>query len=57
MSLSFLCNNKQEWNENKCKCECKEDLIDKLVCDKGYIYGILVLASVNVINIVELDST
>ena len=32
-----VCNNKQEWNENKCKCDCKEDLIDKLACDKGYI--------------------
>ena len=34
-----VCNDKQEWNENKCRCECKEDLIDKLVCDKGYIFN------------------
>ena len=34
---SAVCNNKQKWNENKCICECKEDLIGKLVCDKGYI--------------------
>ena len=34
-----VCNNKQEWNENKCKCACKEDLIDKLVCGKGYIWN------------------
>ena len=34
-----VCNNKQEWNENKCKCACKEDLMDKLVCDKGYIWN------------------
>ena len=27
------------WNENKCQCECKEDLINKLVCDKGYIWN------------------
>ena len=26
-----VCNDKQERNENKCKCECKEDLIDKLI--------------------------
>ena len=26
-------NNKQRWNEDKCRCECKE-LIDKKVCDK-----------------------
>ena len=30
------CNNKQRWNDDKCKCECKE-LIDKGVCDKGSI--------------------
>ena len=36
---SAACNNKQEWNENKCKCECKEDLIDKLLCDKGYMWN------------------
>ena len=23
-------------DENKCQCECKEDLINKLVCDKGF---------------------
>ena len=31
-----VCNNKQRWNENKCRCKCKE-LIDKGVCDKGFI--------------------
>ena len=36
---SAVCNNKQEWNENKCRCECKEDLIDKLICDKGYMWN------------------
>ena len=34
-----VCNDKQEWDENKCKCECKEDLIDKLVCDKRYMWN------------------
>ena len=33
---SSVCNNKQPWNEDKCRCECKE-LIDKSVCDKGFI--------------------
>ena len=33
-----VCNNKQRWNENKCRCECKQ-LIDKRVCDKGFILG------------------
>ena len=50
-----VCNNKQKWNENKCKCACKEDLIDKLVCDEEY-NGILVLVHVIVINIVKLDN-
>ena len=34
-----VCNDKQEWDENKCKCECKEDLIDKLICDRGYMWN------------------
>ena len=36
---STVCNNKQEWIENKCKCECKEDLISKITCDKGYMWN------------------
>ena len=31
-----VCNNKQRWNKNKCRCECKE-LIDKGVFDNGFI--------------------
>ena len=34
---SAVCNDRQEWNENKCRCKCKEDLVSKLVCDKGYM--------------------
>ena len=33
-----VCNNKQRWNNDKCRCECKE-LIDKGVCDKGYAWN------------------
>ena len=29
---------KQRWNEDKCRCECKE-LIDKGTCDKGFIWN------------------
>ena len=29
-----VCNNKQRWNQDKCRCECKE-LIDKCICDEG----------------------
>ena len=32
------CNNKQRWNEDKCRCECKE-LIEKGMCDKGLIWN------------------
>ena len=34
----MICNNKQRWNKDKCRCECKE-LIDKGVCDKGFIWN------------------
>ena len=33
-----ICNNKQRWNDDKCRCECKE-LVDKGVCDKGFIWN------------------
>ena len=33
-----VCNNKQTWNEDKCRCEYKE-LIDKGMCEKGFIWN------------------
>ena len=33
-----ICNNKQHWNDDKCRCECKE-LIDKGICKKGSIWN------------------
>ena len=33
-----VCNNKQRWNNDKCRCECKE-LIEKGRCDKGFIWN------------------
>ena len=36
---SAICNSIQVWNEDKCRCECKEDLINKLVCDRGYTWN------------------
>ena len=33
-----VCNNKQRWNEDKCRCKCKQ-LIDKGLCDKGFIWN------------------
>ena len=35
---AIVCNNKQHWNNDKCRCECKE-LIDKGVCDKGHVWN------------------
>ena len=36
---SAVCNSRQIWNEGKCRCECKEDLINKERCNKGYIWN------------------
>ena len=33
-----ICNNKQRWNDDKCRCECKE-LINKGMCDKGFTWN------------------
>ena len=38
MYIAIVCNNKQCWNNDKCRCECKE-LIDKGVYDKGYAWN------------------
>ena len=34
-----ICNNKQKWNEDKCRCECGEELSDKERCDKRFIWN------------------
>ena len=47
-----VCNNKQRWNKNKCRYECKE-LIDKEICDKD-LFGILVIVNLSVIKVVIL---
>ena len=33
-----VCNNKQRWNKDKCRCEC-EELVDKGVCNKEFIWN------------------
>ena len=33
-----VCNNRQRYNKDKCRCECKV-LIGKGVCDKGTIWN------------------
>ena len=32
-------NNKQKWNEDKCRCECRKELSDKERCDKGFTWN------------------
>ena len=36
---AIVYNNKQRWNNDKCRCECKA-WIDKGVCDKGYAWNL-----------------
>ena len=33
-----VCNNKQRWNEDKCRYECKE-VIDEGICNKEFIWN------------------
>ena len=35
---SSICNDRQSWNNDKCKCECKE-WIDKGRCGDGFIWN------------------
>ena len=34
---SSVCNNKQIWNSDTCRCDCNEDFTDIISCDKGYV--------------------
>ena len=34
----IIYNSMQQWNKDKCRCECKE-LIDKGLCDKGFMWN------------------
>ena len=53
---SSVCSNKQRWNENKCRCECREELRDKERCDEGFIWNHS-NCNVNVINHVTQEKT
>ena len=35
---AIICNKKQHWNKNKCRCEYRE-LTDKGICHKGFIWN------------------
>ena len=34
-----VCNNKQIWNDDTCKCDCNEDFADITNCAKGYMWN------------------
>ena len=36
---SSVCNNKQIWNSDTCKCDCNEDFAGIMNCDKGYMWN------------------
>ena len=44
-----VCNNKQRWNTDKCRCECKERNMTNEYVIKG-LFGIVVIVHVDSIN-------
>ena len=36
---SSVCNNKQIWNGDTCRCDCSEDFAGVVGCDKGYTWN------------------
>ena len=36
---SSVCNNKQIWNSDTCRCDCNEDFAGIISCDKGYTWN------------------
>ena len=51
-----VCNHKKRWNNDKCRCECKE-LVDVTKADVMInLFGILVYVNVNVINYAILEN-
>ena len=36
---SSVCNNKQIWKDDTCRCDCNEDFTDIIRCDKGYTWN------------------
>ena len=35
---SSVCNNKQIWNDDTCRCDCNEDFVGIINCTKGYTW-------------------
>ena len=36
---SSVCNNKQIWNDDTCRCDCNEDFAGIINCNKGYMWN------------------
>ena len=36
---SLVCNSKQIWNSDTCRCDCNEDFADIINCTKGYMWN------------------
>ena len=36
---SSVCNSKQIWNSDTCRCDCNEDFADIINCNKGYMWN------------------
>ena len=36
---SSVCNNKQIWNSDTCRCDCNEDFAGIINCTKGYMWN------------------
>ena len=36
---SSVCNNKQIWNSDTCRCDCNEDFASIINCTKGYMWN------------------
>ena len=36
---SSVCNNKQLWNSDTCRCDCNEDFGGIINCSKGYMWN------------------
>ena len=36
---SSVCNNKQIWNDDTCRCDCNEDFAGTINCAKGYMWN------------------
>ena len=37
---SSVCNNKQIWNGDTCRCDCNEDFAGIIICAKGYTWDL-----------------